>query len=161
MYRIVIGSCVLNIVIQMIYDIIIFVRGANNFGSCDLVLLNEFANELVWFIARSNACSLWILPVLYVFMPPIRCWKKKLNQLKRKLKIREKNRRSDLNNGDSNPHDDSSYIETDDLTDDDSEFDESEVKAVQRKTTARKKKDSILGGLETDNSYISEDADNP
>ena len=151
----------LNIIVQMIYDIGIFVRGANNFGSCDLVLSNDFANEFVWFIARSNACSLWILPVLYVFMPPIRCWRKRLNQLKRKLNIRESNRRSDLNSGDSNPLDDSSYIETDDFTDDDSEFDEGEGKNMQRKTTARKKKDSILGGLETDNSSISDDADNP
>ena len=151
----------LNIVVQMIYDIAIFVRGANNFGSCDLVLSNDFANEFVWFIARSNACSLWILPVLYVFMPPIKCWRKRLNQLKRKLNIRESNRRSDLNCGDSNPHDDSSYIETDDFTDDDSEFDEVDGNAMQRKTTSRKKKDSILGGLETDNSSISDDGDNP
>ena len=94
-------------------------------------------------------------------MPPIRCWRKRLNQLKRKLNIRESNRRSDLNCGDSNPLDDSSYIETDDFTDDDSEFDEGEGKVMQGKTTARKKKDSILGALETENSSISDDADNP
>lgn len=153
----------------MIYDIIIFVRGANNLGSCDLIINNAFANEFVWFIARSNACYLWILPVLYVFMPPIRCWRKRMNQLKRKLKLKNRasNRGSVLNSGDSNPLDDSSYTDTDDYSgDEDSEFDESEGKGdpqcQRKKTTARKKKDSILGALETDNSSNkSDDAEQP
>jgi hypothetical protein len=58
--------------------------------------------------------------MLYVFMPPIKCWRRNIRAIKKKLNIRESNRRSDLNyDGKSNTHD--SYLETDDYTDDDSD----------------------------------------
>lgn len=53
-------------------------------------------------------------------------------------------------------------METDDYTDDD-DSDNDGTQGNQdehkRKPTHRKKKDSILGGLETENSSISDDAD--
>ena len=83
------------------------------------MLSNLAANEIVWFLARSNACSLWILPVLYVFLPPIKCLRKNIRALKKKLNIRQSNRRSDLNHTEPDTHGNDSFLTTDDYTDDD------------------------------------------
>ena len=110
---------------------IIYIRGSKNYGSCDLVLSNLALNEIVWFLARSNALSLWIFPVLYVFMPPIKCLRKRISQLKKKLKIRESNRRSDLNYDGADTNGNDSYLTTDDCTDDD--YDDSDLEDTRDK----------------------------
>jgi hypothetical protein len=93
--------------------------------------------------------------MLYVFMPPIKCWRRKIRALKKKLKIRDSNRRSDLNyDGQSNTHD--SYV-SNGYSDDDSEDDyPSTGNDREGHNHGRKNKDSILGGLE-DNSSLSDE----
>jgi hypothetical protein len=116
--RIVIGSCMFNVVFQLIYDILIFSMDEKFKNSCDLQLGSFFAKEFVWYLSRFNACTLWILPMIYVFMPPVRCFRRGLRNLKKKLKIRDSNRRSDLNyDGETPTHE--SYLDTDDYSDDD------------------------------------------
>lgn len=66
---IVICSCVFNCTFQIIYDSIIFSRGKEN-PSCELIIYNSVAaGEVVWMLSRSNACVLWMLPILYIFLP--------------------------------------------------------------------------------------------
>ena len=68
--RIIIASCVLNVVVQIMYDIWLF-TSSTSAKSCDVLIADSPAwTEIVWFISRSNACNIWILPFLYIFMPP-------------------------------------------------------------------------------------------
>lgn len=66
---IVISSCVFNCTFQIVYDTIIFARGTQNL-SCDITIQDSVvAQEIIWFISRSNACTLWIIPIIYIFTP--------------------------------------------------------------------------------------------
>ena len=96
--------------------------------------------------------------MLYVFMPPIKCWRRKVRAIKKKLNIGDPKRRSDLNyDGKSSTQE--SYTETEDYTDDDSDYEDSAggSNPSKHQTKCRKNKDSFLGDLEADNSSISDD----
>ena len=102
-----------------------YIRGSKNISTCDLVLSDPAANELVWFLARSNACSLWLLPVLYVFMPPIKCFRRFIRNLKRKFIAKESKRKSGLNEDDNDDetNNNDSYISDEDYLDDEYDSD--------------------------------------
>ena len=169
-YRIVIASCVFNCSFQVIYDLTIYIRGSQNFGSCDLIISgSEFANEFVWFLSRSNACYLWMLPLLYVFVPRFKCcgqicFKKrrygggKRNQ--KKAKIVERGGAGIGDDGFNHKEyiTDDDYSNEDDRSDDNNNYyynyDENGKKRRPSDPILRDriKRDSILNGLETEDS---------
>lgn len=62
-------SCVVNVAIQITFDIWKFASSAKK-QSCDLYINGSlFWTEFLWFISRNNACTLWLVPFLYIFVP--------------------------------------------------------------------------------------------
>ena len=70
-------SCVLNCTFNVIYDTVVYAK-SQIIHSCDVYLGNFTMNEILWFLARSNTCYLWIIPVIYVFWPQFRDKKKRI-----------------------------------------------------------------------------------
>lgn len=70
--RIIIISCVINVVIQITFDIWKYVSSVKNVNDemCDILINGSlFWTESLWFISRNNACTLWLIPFLYIFVP--------------------------------------------------------------------------------------------
>jgi hypothetical protein len=66
--RIIIISCTFNVLIQMTYDIYKF---ATSSSGCDPKIQDSiFWTEFLWLFSRLNACIFWMIPFLYIFMPP-------------------------------------------------------------------------------------------
>ena len=67
--RIIIISCVTNVVIQMSYDIYKFVSSFES-KNCDLKVQGSiFWTEFLWSFSRLNSCIFWMIPFLYIFIP--------------------------------------------------------------------------------------------
>lgn len=68
-FRIIIISCVSNVVIQMVYDIYKYATSLKN-HNCDIKIQGSlFWTEFLWFFSRSNSCIFWMIPFLYIFVP--------------------------------------------------------------------------------------------
>lgn len=57
----------------MVYDVLVYINAQEDSSEgCDVLVPDDLnLNEAIWFVTRSMANYLWMLPMLYVFWPRI------------------------------------------------------------------------------------------